>query len=272
MIDLGSLEDILELEGIEEFREKNLDHYLYKNQGVPRVTHIIKECTNSDALINWASRVGFKMKNIRDKATTVGTITHSKIENYMNYLLVNPSLDEDLYDNQEDYIPDAYCREINTAYNNFKYWMTKINNMGVYIQELKGCEITVTTPWFGGTIDAIVKINGAWYIIDFKTSSKISTSYLIQTASYMWAINNGYCPGMPHIDGIGIIRVDKKTRGKFEDLFLNEFDPIQNGYIYSYQQCFLAYLNVYYRNIHTEYITNNFRKEYDTKLILSKGE
>ena len=51
MIDLGSLEDILELEGIEEFREKNLDYYLYKNQGVPRVTHIIKECTNSDALI-----------------------------------------------------------------------------------------------------------------------------------------------------------------------------------------------------------------------------
>ena len=50
----------------------------------------------------------------------------------------------------------------------------------------------------------------AIYIIDFKTSKQISYEYIIQTCAYMWLINNGFFPEISHIDGVGIIRVDKE--------------------------------------------------------------
>ena len=64
--------------------------------------------------------------------------------------------------------------------------------LGYFIDKVIGVEIPISCPWFGGTIDAILVINGATYIIDFKTSKKISSEYLVQVAAYMWLVNNGF--------------------------------------------------------------------------------
>ena len=137
-----------------------------------------------------------------------------------------------------------------------EYLIEKYNSR---IEEVVGVEIPVTCPWYGGTIDAIVKINGAYYIIDFKTSKNISFNYLVQVSAYMWIINNGYSPNLPMIDGIGIIRVDKSCYCKFEDLFLNNFVTAQRLSIEEYQRTFAAYVNSYYRSLNAEYMTDIYK-------------
>lgn len=269
---IKELEAAAELDGIEEYREKYFTYYNYNNIGVPRTTNIIKQCENQEALIKWATRMGYKANNIRNKSTVVGTAVHEKIENYLKYLICGTSDTEDLYLPNEDYISDDYCRTIDIAYKNFKYWITYITNLGIRIEEIYGIELTITTPWYGGTIDCIIKINGAWYIVDFKTSTSIVSSYFIQASAYMWAINNGYLQGAPHINGIGIIRVDKTQRGKFDDVFLNDFDHQDAIYIRSYQECFFSYLNAYYRAINVNYITENYMDNYNIENVLKENE
>ena len=144
------------------------------------------------------------------------------------------------------------------------YWRQTLNNKNLEkynsrIEEVVGVEIPVTCPWYGGTIDAIVKINGAYYIIDFKTSKNISFNYLVQVSAYMWIINNGYSPNLPMIDGIGIIRVDKSCYGRYEDLFLNNFVTAQRLSIEEYQRTFAAYVNSYYRSLNAEYMTDIYK-------------
>lgn len=265
---IEKLELLAELDGIEEYRSK-FDYYSYNNIGVPRTTQIIKQATDQTRLINWAMSCNYnKAKNIRDKATKVGTVVHEKIENYLKYLINGSSDTEDLYLPIEDFLPSDYCKAIDTAYNNFKYWINRINCFGIRIEDIYATELTITTPWYGGTIDCIMKINGAWYIVDFKTSSYIDYSYLIQAAAYMWATNNNYYQSAPHIDGIGIIRVDKNNKGKFDDLFLNNFKPEDARIIDQYQKCFFSYLETYYRNINVNYISSQYIHNYDIKNVL----
>ena len=77
----------------------------------------------------------------------------------------------------------------------------------------------------------------------------------------MWMINNGYAPELPHIDGIGIIRVDK-YKIKFQDLFLNAFIPNCYHFIISLMQTFLVYVESYYRTISTDYMFVEYDKNY----------
>ena len=53
-------DDILELDGIEEIREEQWNHYCYEknSNGVPRVSHILAQCRSSEWLIQWAANIG----------------------------------------------------------------------------------------------------------------------------------------------------------------------------------------------------------------------
>jgi len=262
-------EAILELEGLDEYRNKKWDVYQFNELGVPRVSHILAACRNSEHLIKWAASVGYKKYNdIREKALEVGSITHEKIDNYLIHLLVDHSKDPDLFHPNQSYIPDKWNMEIDTAYENFKLWLSKIDAKGYPIQKLIGLEIPVTCPYYGGTIDAIVQINNAIYIVDFKTSKQISPEYIMQTASYMNIINSGYAKDLPHINGIGIIRVDKSKYNSHEDLFLNEFIPEENNMIHRYQECFNSYVEAFYRTCNTNYLYDEYTKKYSLDYVL----
>ena len=119
----------------------------------------------------------------------------------------------------------------------------------------------------GGTIDGIVKINGAYYIIDFKTSKKISLEHVLQTSAYMWAINSGYT-ALPHINGIGIIRVDKAMEHTFDDLFLTETNPEQALYINQFQRCFCSLVDSYYRSVYSENLFKVYNDNYNFSNVM----
>lgn len=257
------LTDILELQGIEEARVNKWDYYNYNNSGVPRVTNIISQCRDSEWLIKWAANIGRRKYDMySEKALDIGTIVHELIDCYLMDKFNNTSASG--LEIHFEQIRDDYRSSIWNALENFKLWDKKMNDMGYPIQKLIGIEIPISCPWFGGTVDGIVTINGANYLIDFKTSKKISSEYLVQVSAYMWLINNGYAPELPHIDGIGLVRVDKAKYGSYEELFLNDFDPIHHNMIQSYQDCFMSYLSAYYRTINIDYITDKYKSEYNS--------
>ena len=257
--------ELLELDGIEDSLPHIEKFYEYNGSRVPRVTQILQQCEDQQGLIKWAVGVGYRKYNeIREKSLEVGTIVHESIDHYL--------IDKYKYGKdfmiEYDTIQENYRSAVYTSFENFKLWEHNLNNLGYSIEELVGIEIPIITPWYGGTIDAIFKINGVYYIIDFKTSKQISNSYLIQTAAYMWGVNSGYGENLPTIGGIGIIRADKTNYGIIDDLFLTVSDPYQNKIINDHILCFYSYLEAYYRTLSINHQDNKYKDSYDIRGVL----
>ena len=256
-------DELIKLAGIEEER-KEWSHYKYNDIPVPRVSHILSQCSDNDYLIQWAANIGRrKYDAIREKALTVGTIVHEMVD---EYLLIKYKDKRSYVANYDEVDPD-YRTAVYNAFENFKLWETRLNSFGIQIDDIYGFEIPIITPWYGGTIDAIFKINGIWYLIDFKTSKQIDESYILQTAAYLYGIDNGFLPGAPEIGGIGIIRMDKTNYGVISDLFLNKSDAYQMDIILKAQECFKSYLNAYYRTINHVYNIQSYNRIYNPKEI-----
>lgn len=256
------LQDIFLLDTIsDDYRFKNFDTYEFQGIPVPRVSNILKECIAKEFLISWAAKIGQQQYLIeRNTATTIGSRTHEMIENFL-------TTGTDL--NLEYKTAPNYMKSVNIAYSNFKAWIDNLESLGYKIEKIWAIEQKVTCPYYGGTIDCIMQINGAIYIVDFKTSKQISYEYIIQTCAYMWIVNNGYFSEISHIDGIGIIRIDKEKKGKFEDLFLNEHIPYQKEIINHYIAGFGSLLNAYYHNIDMKIQFSNYKKIYDFEETIS---
>lgn len=253
--------DLLELEGIDNARENIWLHYKDANDNpIPRVTHIIKQCTDQEYLIKWAARIGYnKYEMYREKALEVGTLVHFYIDLYLEAKYIKKDIS--LFKINYDEIGVAYRAAVHNGIESFIAWEKNLNQMGYFIEEVIGLEVPVRCPWFGGTVDAILRINGAVYLIDFKTSKQITTDYLIQAAAYMWMINNGYAPELPLIDGIGIIRVDKQSI-RFNDLFLNCWKLDARNFVTRLIQTFLSYVESYYRTINSNFMFDCYNKTF----------
>ena len=259
-------DELLKLDGIDQERTE-WNHYEYNGVPVPRVSYILKQCSDNDYLIQWAASVGRKRYDyIRDRALTIGTIVHEMVDQYLTSKYIDKNFDYKLeYDWHS--IEKPYREGAWNAFNGFTSWEIRLNTFGYKIEEIYGFEIPIITPWYGGTIDAILKINGVWYLVDFKTSNQIDESYILQTAAYLYGIENGFLPGAPEIGGIGIIRMDKKRFDHYEDLFLNKSNPYQNDIILKAEECFRSYLAAYYRTINHVYNIQTYQQIYDPKTI-----
>lgn len=219
-----------------DFYDKSKDYpgYNFYTNRVPRVSNILKECIYDESLIDW-----FKYSNIQkinqtsNTALKVGTIVHEAIELYLKYnknasdSYLNDTLTNTLYPTVKD--------QVYTAYNNFIEWHYRFTTELGYRISIIDIERPTINPWYGGTIDCIMNIsnkNGynCNYIIDFKTSKKITINYYLQTYAYLWSINwemenTYYKTSIPKIDGIGIIRVDKNKKNNFEFSDIDFRDP-----------------------------------------------
>lgn len=264
VIDIHELQDIFLINSIsKEYREDNFDTYKFYDIPVPRVSNILKECIAKEYLMKWAASIGMKaMYSQQKKATTIGTIVHELIERHLTG-------NTEEYDYRKD-VPTSYLYSIEKAFNNFLLWERNLNRLGYNIDAIIGTEMTVTCPYYGGTIDCIMRINGYNYIVDFKTSKSISFEYIIQTCAYLWIINNGYAPDIPLVDGISIIRIDKQM-SKFEDLFLNIHIPEQKIIIDQYIQGFGSLLYSYYNQINMKNLYSAYKKSYDFNNTLNGG-
>ena len=247
------ISDLIESEAIENARSKDsFAIYEYNGVKVPRVTKIIDDLFSKEFLITWALSFRSKYDYLNSKRliTDVGTNVH---------LMIGEFLKTGEFQQADFKKAPTRAPICQLAFENFVAWFDRLRNLGNTF-ELIGLELPVVNPFYGGCIDCVARINNAVYILDFKTSKKISYEYMLQVCAYMWTVNAGYTD-LPHIDGIGIIRVDKES-DKFEDLFLNTFDHIQNAVINEYIRGFGALLNAYYEKINMEYTFNQYKKSY----------
>lgn len=158
--------------------------YGYRNAAdrkVPGVTTILKEVTagmDTDILCSWSARLareGKDWKTERNKAGGHGTALHELCEKRM------PSI---LAEEDRRVCPDAVTDEawvkLQSSYAAIRAWWLK-NSPRVLIAE----EALVSEAYqFGGTLDAMVELEGQPWLLDYKTGSMVGAKEVAQMAAY----------------------------------------------------------------------------------------
>lgn len=223
-------------EYLEDTRRKGKEYSIYEFQGVrvPRVTSILKYMDgDNDGLNFWAANLGKNFYRERERIRDIGTKLHEAIAEYLSQGTLSTI----------QHLRGPLRNEVLNCFRNFLAWYNHVKRIGWKV-EVICTEFPLVTPWYGGTTDLIARINGRKYVIDFKTSKSIDYKYIIQTVAYKWAIDN-YYPEIGPIDGVGIIRFDKKE-DVFEDIFLDVSDPYDLSIMNHCLNSFTYALNLYY--------------------------
>jgi len=216
--------------------------YSYGGSHVPRVTHILSEMLHEDALMDWAykmGKVGQNIDKIKDNAADKGTIVHSMCEYFLRYRMI-PSVPEDL--------PSKPYRECQNAFDSFMLWITNVNNN--YPWKVLALEDPLVCNKFGGTMDALLEIDGRIYLIDFKTSNYLNYKYCLQIAAYryMLRITRGI-----EVDGCCVLRLEKKKRNCFpEEMFFDLHDNEMKNFMDNCEAMFLSVAEAYWQRAQTE--------------------
>lgn len=212
--------------------------YIYHTDYVPRVTSILSDMLHEDYLMKWANYMG-RIKHqdhikYTEKAANIGTIVHSAIEHYLKNIS-NTYLDS---------IDDKFTRDsCNNAFLSFKRWWSIISQ---HQYRILMQEQPLVCKYYGGTLDALIEINGRIYIVDFKTSNHFNYKYYLQTAAYRRLLYYNY---NIIIDGIIILRLSK-INVSFEEQVLDFSKNEDLIFINDCEKCFLSLVYAYYnRNI-----------------------
>lgn len=190
----------------------------YRNKAgdrVPGTTTICGRFKESGALIRWAynrGKEGLELYDSRDKAAEAGTLAHAMVESYIK--------DMDWHDHEDvtGQESEEVVLQAKNAYHQFLKWFkqTKI-------------EIVLTEPQlvseahqFGGSPDAIGKIDGEYCLLDWKSSNGIYPDYLIQVGGGYVLLCEECLPEYPITGGIHICRFSKE----FGDFHHHYFDDL----------------------------------------------
>ena len=146
-------------------------YYRRNGQYYPSVTYVLGSYPKGKFFDDWLKKVGYSADYIVKKAAEEGTQVHEMIEDYLNgkelnFLnsLGNPQYNPDVWqmflrfvDFWEEYTPKLIETEVH-----------------LFSAELK----------VAGTCDMVCEINDELWIVDFKTSNHLQTTYDLQTAVY----------------------------------------------------------------------------------------
>lgn len=155
------------------------------------------------------------------EAKDVGTTVHEFCELYIKSHINNEEWDVESYLKSIEESFDLSADQIQAALNGINAFVDWTNSHEI---EWIGSERCVYSPMhkFVGTFDALARIDGVLYLIDFKTSSRINDEYALQTAAYVQALSEEIA--IPTTDiGRKIIRFDKKT-GEFGTFDFKNFE------------------------------------------------
>lgn len=225
-----------------DMKEAGIDntHYLYQNMyPVPRVTEILSAMIHQDFLMSWANFIGKvkhqDYKKTLNDAANKGTYVHNAIEDY-----IKNGIDLNI-----DRVEPQYRREVTFAYGSFKEWWKNISSLNtrIILQEQP-----LVCPWFGGTLDLLIEINGRIYLLDFKTSNHDSFKYFLQLAAYRYILK--YYHGI-EIYGCGIVKLEKKFIG-FEEFIIDKDNGEYESFMQLCEQTFLSLVYAYLNRIQVE--------------------
>ena len=211
-----------------------------KGRIVPSVTEIIHKMNHSDTLMRWSNSIGLKGVRYGDymmQASTAGTAAHAAIEKF---------------------IKEKEKTESNIPFLGFLMWYNNLINNGCTV-EILGSELSITTLWFGGTCDLLIRINGKVYIVDFKTSNHISANYFIQLGGYKYLIEREL--NIMIDGGFIVLQLNKEEPGYDEYILLAD----DRAHSYFIENCVVTFLSLAYGYYHVTECINQFNTIFDTK-------
>lgn len=211
--------------------------YEYNGRKIPRVTTILSAMMHADTLMYWANNLGFKgirYKEFMTEGANIGTEAHFRIEMFLKEKLES-----------EDNVP----------YLGFKQWWNDIISGGNTI-EVVGSEIELKCPYFGGTADALVKINGGYYLIDFKTSNHVTYKYFLQLAAYQYMLSLQDI----YLSGVIVLQLDKEDVG-YNEYSLHYSDPSHKDFMDKCTNTFFSLVYAFYNVREGEALFNNIYGE-----------
>ncbi len=148
------------------------DARYYKRNGeyYPSITYVLSCYPKGKFFQDWLKKVGYSADYIVKKAGEDGTLVHEMIEDYLNGKELNFL---------ENGIP-LYDPNIWQMFLRFvDWWETHKPTLLETEVHLFSDKIKVA-----GTCDLVCEIDGEVWIIDFKTSNNLQTTYELQTAIY----------------------------------------------------------------------------------------
>ena len=151
---------------------------------VPGVTTILSRFKDSGGLIRWAYNMGKEGRDMdaeRDAAADAGTLVHAWVDAFV-------------CGREREPVPNTVASlmldKAESGFGAFKHWwdMSRVEIIATEQQ------LVSEDYRYGGTPDAIGKINNALVVIDWKTSNAIYSEMLVQLAAYanLWEEETGY--------------------------------------------------------------------------------
>jgi len=175
------------------------DSRYYRRNGeyYPSITYVLSYYPKGKYFEDWLKQVGYAADHIVKRAGEEGTQVHGMIEDYLNGKELS-FLDD--FDNPQ-YNPDVWQMFIKFV----DWWET-------YNPTLIEPEVHLFSDKYkvAGTCDLVCEIDGELWIIDFKTSNHLQTTYDLQTAIYAQCFEE--CFGKK-VDRIGILWLKSSKRG-----------------------------------------------------------
>lgn len=215
------------------------DTYSYNNIPIPRVSYILSSGISNDSLMWWSNSLGFKhiaYKDMLNLAAERGNVIHKAIEDYI--------LDNKIPDYRS--FPDDIEISLFNAFKGFKSWwdhFIKDNKVKVLAVEKE-----LVCPYYGGTLDLLLEVNGKVYIYDFKTSNNLQYKHYIQLSAYKYCMENYYGT---NIDGVSILLLNKSEQKCTDNLLLFSIDT-NRIFIENCTNYFFSLLYSYYYRLQVE--------------------
>ena len=190
---------------------------------VPGTTTIIGRFKDSSALVKWAYRQGREHESLavagkpapRDlyevtqAAADIGTVVHAMVEATINgtdaiHVLSESGLSGDAIAKAE------------SGHRAYLSWAS-MTRLEIVAQEMP---LVSQIHRFGGTPDAIGRVNGELCLLDWKSSNAIYSDYLLQLAAYrlLWEEEH---PDQPLTGGFHLCRFSKE-HGDFSHHYYSE--------------------------------------------------
>ena len=180
------------------------DSRYYRRNGkyYPSITHVLSTYPKGKYFEDWLKKVGYSAEWIVKKAAEEGTLVHEMIEDWLNGKEI-----KFLYDNGNPKMP-AHVWSMFLRFVDF--WET-------YNPTLIEAEVHLFSDKLkvAGTCDLVceIEIDGKMerWIIDFKTSNHLQTTYDLQGAIYTQCWEECYGE---KIDRVGVLWLKSKSRGE----------------------------------------------------------
>jgi len=176
-------------------------YYQRNGEFYPSITYVLGAYPKGKFFEDWLKKVGYASEHIVRKASDQGTETHEMIEDYLNGKELN-FLSKSGHPQYDTLVWQMFLRFVD-FWEEYKPTLIEAE-IHLFSDELK----------VAGTCDMVCEINGELWVIDFKTSNHLQTTYDLQTAMYAKCFEE--CFGKK-VDRTGVLWLKSSKRGPKKD-------------------------------------------------------